>query len=268
MKLPIYDANKNRKGERELPVQFSESFRPDLIKRAVLALQSAARQAYGASPRAGMRHSTYISKQRKNYRGCYGFGISRTARKILSRKGTRMSWVGAFTPQTVGGHRSHPPKSETILEKNINIKENQKAIRSAIAATVDKKVVEARGRSLPKEFPFILDSSFEKLSKTQEVEKVITSLGLNQEVERFEKRKIRAGKGKMRGRKYQNQRGLLLVVGENCPLLKSAKNLSGIDVVQVNALNAELLAPGCQAGRITLWTEKAIEALDKNKLFC
>jgi hypothetical protein len=35
----------------------------------------------------------------------------------------------------------------------------------------------------------------------------------------------------------------------------------------VKSLNAELLAPGAQAGRLTVWTIGAIEKLAKERLF-
>ncbi len=267
MKLQIFGLEKKSSGERTLPIQFSEEYRPDLIKRAVHALQSAARQAYGADPRAGMRHSSKLSKRRRKYRGCYGFGISRVNRKILSRRGTRMFWVGAFSPQTVGGRRSHAPKAEKILEQEINKKENRKAIRSAIAATVSKELVRSRGHKVPEDYPFVISSETEKIAKTKEVETLFIALGFKEELERSLVKKIRAGIGKMRGRKYKRKKGILVVVGEDCPLLSSAKNLSGVEVVPVKALNAELLAPGMMAGRVTLWTEKAVEILEKENLF-
>ena len=267
MKLPIYEAGKNKIGDKELPIQFSEEYRPDLIRRAVHALQSAARQAYGADPDAGMRHSSTISKRRRKYRGCYGFGISRVNRKIHSRRGTRMFWVGTFSPQTVGGRRAHAPKADKILEKSINRKENRKAIRSAMAASVDKNIVTTRGHKIPSEYPFIISSSIEKTSKTTEFEKFLQELGFGEELKRSLVKKVRAGIGKLRGRKYKRKKSLLIVVSEDCALSKAGNNLSGIDVVPVNSLNAELLAPGTMPGRAVLWTEKAIETIEKNKLF-
>jgi large subunit ribosomal protein L4e len=267
MKLSVLDLQKNKTGEKELPVQFTEKYQPNLIKRAVHALQSAARQRYGASPRAGMRHSSTLSKRRRKYRGCYGFGISRVNRKIHSRRGTRFFWVGAFSPQTRGGRRSHPPKSDKDLEKSINRKENRLAIRSAIAATIEKAMVIERGHKIPEEYPFIVATSMEGLKKTTEVQKALQTLGFKEELERSLVKKIRAGIGKMRGRKYQRKKSLLVVVGDNCPLIKAANNLSGIDVVPVASLNAELLAPGAMAGRASLWTEKAVDTINENKLF-
>ncbi len=266
MKLPLVDLGLKKTGEKQLPAQFNEEFRPDLIHRAVLALQSVARQRYGASPEAGLRHSSKLSKRRRKYRGCYGFGISRVNRKILSRRGTRMSWVGAFSPQTRGGHRAHPPKAEKQFEQKINVKENRKAIRSAMAATLNKELVTLRGHHVPENYPFVLASSFEQLEKTSDIEKFLHT-GFKEEIQRSFIKKIRAGLGTLRGRRYQKKKSVLIVVGAPCPVQKAAQNLPGVDVVAVNALNAELLAPGALAGRVTLWTEQAITQLENKKLF-
>ncbi|MFH1399970.1 MAG: 50S ribosomal protein L4, partial [Nanoarchaeota archaeon] len=112
MKLKILDTQRKETGTIDLPAQFFEPFRPDLIKLGVLAVQANGRQPYGASPDAGMRHSVEVSRRRRKYRGSYGIGISRVPRKILSRNGTRMNWVGAEAPGMVGGRRAHPPKAE------------------------------------------------------------------------------------------------------------------------------------------------------------
>lgn len=267
MKLAILDLKKNKTGEKDLPSQFNEEYRPVLIKRAVHALQSAARQKYGASPEAGMRHSSDLSKRRRKYRGCYGFGISRVNRKILSRRGTRMYWVGATSPQTRGGRRSHAPKSDKNFVKCINKKENRKAIRSAITAALDNVLVKERGHIIPENYPFLIASDFEKLSKTKDVEATLVSLGFTEELKRSMVKKIRAGIGKLRGRKYRRKKGILVIVSEDCPVMKAAANVPGLDIVPVNALNAELLAPGAMAGRVSLWTDKAVDLLKEKNMF-
>ncbi|HLC88584.1 MAG TPA: 50S ribosomal protein L4 [Candidatus Nanoarchaeia archaeon] len=267
MKLAIFNQEKNKTGEKELPQQFKEEYRPDLIRRAVQALERASRQNPGSHPEAGKRSSSTVSKRRRDYRGCYGFGISRVNRKIHSRRGTRMFWVGAFTAQTVGGRRAHPPKAEKVRVQLINKKENRKAIRSAMAATLNQQIVAGRGHHVPVEYPFILDASFENLTKTKEVERILIHLGFEKELQRSSVKKVRAGMGKLRGRKYQRKKGILIVVGDNCPLLKAAKNIAGIDVIAAKTLNAKLLAPGAMPGRATLWTAKAIANIEQNKLF-
>ena len=117
MKLAVYNLNNEKVKEINLPRQFNEQPRPDLVRRAVLAVQSHKRQPYGAKPEAGKRASAVLSRRRRDYRGSYGLGISRVPRKILSRGGTRMNWVGAFAPGTVGGRRAHPPKAGKDKQK-------------------------------------------------------------------------------------------------------------------------------------------------------
>jgi len=267
MKLDILDSTKNKVGEIKLPVQFTEDVRPDLILRAVLAIQSHKRQPYAASPLAGKRASAKLSRRRRKYRGSYGIGISRVPRKIMTRSGTRFNWVGAFMPGTVGGRRAHPPKTEKIWWHKINEKERSKAIRSAISATVIKEVVAERGHSVPDNYPFILDDKFESFDKTKSVLDSLKKLGLENELERVESRKVRAGKGKLRGRKYTQKKGPLIVVSKKDKLIMAASNIPGVDIVEVKSLNAELLAPGGKAGRLTLWTQAAINILEKEKLF-
>jgi large subunit ribosomal protein L4e len=76
-------------------------------------------------------------------------------------------------------------------------------------------------------------------------------------------RSIRAGKGKHRGRKMKQAIGPLIVVVENKTLANAASNLPGVDITTVRNLNPELLAPGTHPGRLTLWTNGAIEQLEK-----
>ena len=93
------------------------------------------------------------------------------------------------------------------------------------------------------------------------------ALGFGDELVRSQEKKVRAGKGKARGRRYKTKKGILLVVSKKCNLQQSAKNIPGLDVVEVSKINAELLAPGISLGRITLFTQDAIERLQKEKLF-
>lgn len=267
MQLKIKDSKNAEQGSVKLPIQFSEEFRADLVSRAVHAIQSHKRQPYGADPEAGKKSSAELSRRRRKYRGSYGFGISRVPRKILSRRGTRMMWVGAFAPGTVGGRRAHAPKAEKIWSMKINDKERQKAIRSAMAATVNSEMVLARGHKVPDSYPFAIADDFQSLAKTKDVQSALEALGFEAELDRASVKKVRAGKGKMRGRKYQRKTGLLIVVSEECALANAAKNVAGIDVVEVANLNAELLAPGTDAGRATLFTKGALEKLEKENLF-
>lgn len=267
MKLKIVNRSKTETGNVELPLQFNEPLRTDVINKVFKAKLSNARQKYGAKPEAGKRASAELSRRRRKYRGSYGIGISRVPRKILSRRGTRMNWVGAFAPGTVGGRRAHPPKSEKNWDQKINKKENRLAIRSALGATLNVNTVSERGHKLPSIYPFILESKAESIEKTGQVRDMLKKLGFENELERTNKKTIRSGKGKMRNRKYQRKIGPLIVTADVCPLLKAARNISGVNATTVKNLNIKQLAPGAKAGRLTVFTESAIEKLKKDNLF-
>ncbi len=176
MKLPIYDQTNKKVGEHDIPEQFSEEIRVDLIQRAVVAKQKNDRQPYGAKSDAGMRHSAELSRRRRDYRGSYGIGISRVPRKILTRSGTRMNWVGAVAPGTVGGRRAHPPKPTKDHSVKINKKERRKAIRSALHATILADMVKNRGHAIPDAYPFLISKGIESISKTKELKEILKTL--------------------------------------------------------------------------------------------
>jgi large subunit ribosomal protein L4e len=267
MNLKIVTAENVEKGTIKTPAQFDEPVRADLIHRAVEAQQTHERQAYGSDVMAGKRQTAWLRHRRRVYKGAYGHGIARVGRKIMSRNGSQMHWVGAFAPSTVGGMRAHPPKAMKIITKAINIKERKKALRSALAATVDKNVVAKRGHKAPAAYPFVLDSSIEAMSKTSDILKALEKLNLKDELARSAQRSIRAGKGKNRARPYQKRIGPLIVVSKTCPVIKAAANIPGVQAVAVDRLNAVLLAPGGHAGRLTLYTDAALQRMEKEGLF-
>ncbi|MBI2147027.1 50S ribosomal protein L4 [Candidatus Woesearchaeota archaeon] len=267
MKLDVFTITNSRAGSLDLPSQFQEPVRPDLVKRAVEAIQANTRQPYGAMPGAGQRHSAKISRRRRDYKTSYGIGISRVPRKIMSRSGTRMNWVGALSPGTVGGREAHPPKAGKVLSKKINLQEKRKAIRSAMAAVMSKPLVLQRGHHVPPTYPFALETRAESLSKTKDVTKTLQALGFGSELQRVSSRSIRPTRGKIRGRKYRSKHGPLIVVSGECSLSRSSINIPGIEVANVRSLNANLLAPGAVVGRATLFTQAALELLAKEQLF-
>lgn len=267
MKVPIISIENKETGKVDLPLQFNEELRTDLIKLAVLAIQGNRRQGYGNLDTAGKRQSAEVSRRRRDYRGSYGQGISRVPRKIMSRSGRRFNWVGAVAPGTKGGRRAHPPKIEKNWSKSMNIKERRKAIRSAMAANMDKKLVLARGHQAPENYPFIIDNQIENFKKTKEVIDFLNKIGLEQELITRSVRSIRAGKGKLRGRKYKGKISALIVVSKKCPLQTAASNILGIAITEARNLNAEKLAPAGVPGRLTLWTQDAIKQVKEKNLF-
>ena len=267
MELKILNKDAKETGKIKLPVQFNEQVRVDLVKRAVLVIQANSRQKYGASPEAGKRASAYVSKRRRAYKTTYGIGQSRTPRKVLSRSGTRFNWVGAFAPQTVGGRRAHPPKLTKDWSLKINPTEKRKAIRCALSATMLPDFVRARGHVIPDSYPFIINDEFMAVSKTADLRKALVNLGLDKDLDRAKVTKVRAGKGKVRGRRHKTRKSVLFVVSKEEEMSKAVNNLPGCEIVLVNNLNSLVLAPGAVPGRLTLFTESAIKKLNDEFLF-
>lgn len=250
--MKVFDINGKPVGKIKLPPIFDTPIRPDVIKRAVLAIQSARLQPKGRDPMAGKRTTA-------ESRGV-GLGIARIPRT----KGP--FGRGAFAPGTVGGRLAHPPVPEKKIVKKIPKKEKILALFSAIAATASKEAVVSRGHDIEDvpQIPIVVVNEFESLKKTKEVEETLVKLGVLADLYRVrESIKIRAGKGKRRGRRIKHAVGPLIVVAEDKGVGEAARNIPGVDVVPVSSLNAEVLAPGTHPGRLTIWTAGAIEALSK-----
>jgi len=251
---------KPSKESLDLPAQFDTPYRPDVIKRAVLALQSRRRQPHGVDELAGKRNTAQSWQT--------GHGRSRMPR--IKGSGTNAANKAGFAPGTIGGRVAHPPEAREVTVERINAKENRLAIRSAIAASANPKIVAARGHKIENVpgIPLIVSSRLESLATTKEAQDILIALGCGDDLDRANNgRSIRAGKGKMRGRKMKTPKSLLIVVGTDSGIGKAARNLPGVDIAEVHGLNAELLAPGAHAGRLVVWTTSAIDRLGKENLF-
>ncbi|ESS08626.1 MAG: 50S ribosomal protein L4P [uncultured archaeon A07HN63] len=243
MQATVRDLDGDDAGSIDLPEVFETPLRPDLIKRAVVAAQANRKQDYGADEFAGLRTPAESMGS--------GRGMSHDPRQ---------DGVVKRVPHAVGGRRAHPPKPEKDRGKSINQKERQLATQSAIAATADAETVADRGHAFDDDLdlPLVVSDEFEDLVKTQEVVGLLESLGVADDIERADEGKtVRAGQGTTRGRKYQQPKSILFVTGDEPS--KAARNLAGADVATAEEVNVEDLAPGTHPGRLTIFTESAIE---------
>tara|TARA_B100001750_G_scaffold109020_1_gene86156 strand:- start:541 stop:1179 length:639 start_codon:yes stop_codon:yes gene_type:complete len=205
------------------------------------------------------------------------WGKGRGVARIMRKTGQS---TGAENPHTRGGRRAHGPLVEKDWSMKVNSKVKKQARNSAIAATADIETVSNRGHRFSEDvkLPIIIDGYVEERDGKKESYDVETiplaystrkfiammeGLGLGDDLTRAKSgRGIRAGKGKMRGRKRRAPKSILLVVGQRDGLAKAARNVTGVDVVAAKDLSAEDLAPGGDIGRLTVWTKSAIEALE------
>jgi len=258
MKLQILDiTGKNiREIETEL---FEEPIREDIIARIVEAEKI--KTPVSPKYRAGMDRSASgnITKRRHVWKSDRGKGLARLPRKIMWRRGTQFNWVAAIVPGTRGGRRAHPPKSN-INDKKINKKELKKALLSALSYVSDVEKVKNKystlmDKKIEMNFPLVIEEKILKLNTKQFLESLKEILKDFYDVA-IQKKSIRAGIGKMRGRKYKKNAGLLFVIGN-----KENKSIKGIEVLKVNQLIVSDLASN--GSRLTLFSENAIKDLEK-----
>ena len=130
----------------------------------------------------------------------------------------------------------------------------------------------ARGHrvSTVPEVPLVISSSaFEgaAIVKTRAALDLLKAVGAAPDIVKVSKsRKLRAGKGKMRGRRHRHRRGPLVVYNPDVDgkeLSKAFRNIPGVEACSVFALNLLQLAPGGHLGRFIVWTSSAFEALDE-----
>ncbi|MEM5802145.1 MAG: 50S ribosomal protein L4 [Candidatus Aenigmatarchaeota archaeon] len=266
MKVDVLDLEGKPIEKIELPEVFKTPIREDLILRAFLATMSRKRQPYGADVLAGLRTAAhYHGYRRHRYRM---MNIERARLPRLHGKTVPfLNLAARIVPQAVKGREAHPPKVEKIWEQKINDKERKKAIQSAIAATAVKELVQKRGHRVEdlKFLPIVVEDKIQEISKTAQLVEFLKKIGLKKEMERIKEKKIRAGKGKARGRRYKRKVGILFVITEDKGIGKAVKNLPGCHVCRVENLSTIYLAPGSQPGRLTIFTKSSIEKLEKLK---
>jgi len=249
MRVNVYTVNGEVKRQITLPKVFNYPYRPDLIKEAVRIFQLNRVQPHGVSPTAGMRRVAESWGP--------GHGIS----KMVPRVGHTSR--GAIIPSTVGGRAGHPPTTQKVWERKMNIKMRRLAKYSALSMTANKVMVANRGHKFSPNItlPIVVEDDFENISTVKEAIKVLQNLGVYDDIIRASEKRIRGGKGKRRGRRYKKKKSILIVVSNKENVLKGFRNLPGVDVVTPRELNAEILAPGTHAGRLAIFTESAIKEI-------
>ncbi|MBI4399849.1 50S ribosomal protein L4 [Candidatus Micrarchaeota archaeon] len=259
MKTPLFSLKGEKIKEIELPEIFDEDIRNELIIRGFLAEQSLTYQPKGVFKLAGFQTSAEYRGRKEAYGSIKNRGISRLPREKLPK--------GKFgkvriVPFSVKGRRAHPPQPDKVLVEKINNKEYNKSMRSAIAATAKQDYVKARGHLFSGlALPIVIENKFEEIKKTKDVVNVLNSLGLTNELERGKKTKQRSGTRK-RQSDYKEKKSALIVVGEDKGIIRSARNIAGVDAVVANNVKINLLAPGAKPGRLVIFTENAISKLN------
>src|SRR3990172_6124854 len=233
-------------GEIALPPVFDSPLRLDVIKKAVVTQRSHSFQPQGRNPMAGKRTTAE------------GFGVGRGISRVPRIGGEGpLSGTAAFAPGTVGGRMAFPPVPTKKLDRRVNRKERFAALRSAIAATASSELVRKRGHKFEKdiELPLIISDEAESLSKASEARRLLTTLGVWEDIERVSR------SSNIRGKRRTHAKGPLIVLGDYEGADRAFRNFQGVDVIRARDLSVELLAPGTHPGRLTIWSESAVKSI-------
>lgn len=252
--VTVYNVSGASAGSVALPAVFTAPIRKDVVHDVHTNIAKNHRQAYAVSKHAGEQTSAE------------SWGTGRAVARIprVSGGGTNRSGQGAFGNMCRKGRMFAPTKIWRRWHRHVNVNQRRFALVSALAASAVPALVMARGHKVEKlvEVPLVV-AGLEGVTKTKALSQVLAKLGAGEDVERAEEsKKVRAGKGKMRNRRYVVRRGPLFIhAGEGVE--KAARNLGGVDTVHVDRLNLLQLAPGGHVGRFCVWSQAAFERLQK-----
>ncbi|CAG8051356.1 unnamed protein product [Penicillium salamii] len=245
-----------------LPTVFSAPIRPDIVQQVHVGMAKNKRQPYAVSEKAGEQTSAE------------SWGTGRAVARIprVSGGGTHRAGQAAFGNQCRSGRMFAPTKVWRKWHQKVNVGQRRFATASALAASSSPALLFARGHRVANvpEVPLVVDSKvFEgaALTKTKAAIALLQAVGAGPDLVKVQKsRKIRAGKGKLRNRRFRQRRGPLVVYNpetDGKDLVKAFRNIPGVETSPVFSLNLLQLAPGGHLGRFIVWTSSAFQALDQ-----
>jgi large subunit ribosomal protein L4e len=237
-----------------MPAVFTAPIRDDIVAFVHANMNKNRRQAHGVFHKAGMQHSAE------------SWGTGRAVARIprIGGSGTSRSGQGAFGNMCRKGRMFAPLKTYRKWHRKINVNQKRHAVAAAVAATAVTPLVIARGHRVmgAPELPLVVDNL--NVDTTKALLTSLRNLGAGEDLKRSrDSKKVRSGQGKLRNSRYVLRRGPLIVYGEeNESVKRTAKNLPGVDFVNVHRLNLLQLAPGGHLGRFVIWTREAFKALN------
>lgn len=257
MKTQLYDSSGNKSSEITLPELFDSPIREDIAGKYFEASKFEDVHPYSTFKEAGKRHSASgrISHRRHKWRSAYGKGISRVPRKTMWRRGTQFYHIGAEVSSARGGRVSHPPSGRRT-ERKINKKEKTFAFRIALASTFNNTSIASRYSSpaLKKISSGVIESL---PKKTKDIFSALRNIFGESFSSLIKNKRVRSGIGKLRGRKYKSNAGVLIVTGAG-----ENQRFKGLDIKPVKQVRISDLYP---LGRISLYTVQAIKELEEAK---
>ncbi|ODO08607.1 50S small subunit ribosomal protein L4e [Cryptococcus wingfieldii CBS 7118] len=253
--VTVFSAAGEASGSVPLPQVFTAPIRLDVVQQVHKSIAKNKRQPYAVAENAG--HQTSAES----------WGTGRAVARIprVGGGGTQRSGQAAFGNMCRGGRMFAPTKTWRKWHVKVNQNQRRYAVASALAASALPALVLARGHRIEQiqEVPLVISSDVESVSKTKAAVELLKTVAAYPDIAKVSNsRKLRAGKGKLRNRRYRQRRGPLVVYSKDEGIVRAFKNVPGVETSPVESLNLLQLAPGGHVGRFVIWTESAIAALD------
>jgi len=254
--VQVWNAEGKETSQQALPSVFTSPIRSDVVQFVHTNVNKNSRQAYAVSEKAG--HQTSAES----------WGTGRAVARIprVPGGGTHRAGQAAFGNMCRGGRMFAPTKTWRRWHRRVNLNQKRMAVCSALAASALPSLVMARGHSIDNvpEVPLVISNdAVSGLEKTKAAVALLKAINAYDDVEKSgNSKKLRAGQGKRRNRRFVRHVGPLVVYDESGPLTRAFRNLPGVETCQVSRLNLLRLAPGGHLGRFIIWTEGAFKQLD------
>jgi len=239
----------------EMPAVFRSPIRPDVVNFIHDQMRKNSRQPYAVSTNAG--HQT----------SAQSWGTGRAVSRIprVRGSGTHRAGQGAFGNMCRGGHMFAPTKTYRRWHRRVNVAQRRYALVSAVAASGVPALVMARGHVIDKlsEVPLVVVDKIESYRKTREAVEFLKNVNVFEDILKvYNSKRIRAGKGKARNRRWKQKLGPVVVYNSDQGIVRAFRNIPGVTMMSVDRLNLLKIAPGGHLGRLVIWTEGAFRKLD------
>jgi len=241
-------------GTVPMPAVLTSPLRPDLVREVHKNMSKNARQAYAVKQKAG--YDTAAES----------WGTGRAVARIPRAPGggTHRAGQACFGNQARGGGMYNPTTVWRRWHRRVNVTQKRHAVAVALASSSLPPLVMARGHRIGQvaELPLVVSDGLESVTKTKEAVEALKKLGCGEDLQRvLDSKKVRAGQGKARNRRYRMRCGPLIIYNEDNGITRAMRNIPGVEATSVDNLNLLRLAPGGHFGRFLIFTEGAFKKL-------
>jgi len=245
-----------KSGTVVMPHVLTSPLRPDLVREVHKNVSKNRRQAYAVGAKVG--YDTAAES----------WGTGRAVARIPRAPGggTHRAGQATFGNQARGGGMFNPTKVWRRWHRRVNVTQKRHAVVTALAASSLPPLVMARGHRIGEvaELPLVVSDGLESVSKTKQAVEALKKLGAGEDMQKvLDSKKLRAGQGKARNRRYRMRCGPLVIYNEDNGITRAMRNIPGVETASVENLDLLRLAPGGSFGRFIIFTEGAFKKLNE-----